>query len=115
MSNSQPAHAPNQLSKPILPTAKKSRLNPIWQARLNRFRHNRLGVISLIIFVLVFVVCMAANVIANDKPLLVQYDGSYYFPVVKGYPETTFGGILKLKPIIKTLSYNSLLMLRAIM
>ena len=95
MSNTQPAHTPNQLAKPILPTAKKSRLNPIWQARLNRFRHNRLGVISLIVFALVFVVCMAANVIANDKPLLVQYDGSYYFPVVKAYPETTFGGIFE--------------------
>ena len=74
---------------------KKRRLNPIWQARLKRFRHNRLGVTSLFIFALIFVICMAANVIANDKPLLVQYQGDYYFPVLKAYPETTFGGVFE--------------------
>ncbi|WP_201617106.1 ABC transporter permease [Psychrobacter urativorans] len=85
-----PYAADSPLSK-----SKKRRLNPIWQARLNRFRRNRLGMISLIIFALVFVICMAVNVIANDKPLLVQYDGEYYFPVMKAYPETTFGGIFE--------------------
>lgn len=75
--------------------AKKPRLNPIWQARLKRFKKNRLGVFSLIIFIVVFVVCMAANVIANDKPLLVHYAGEYYFPVLKAYPETDFGGIFE--------------------
>ncbi len=90
ISSNQPTTAATPLSK-----AKKSRLNPIWQARLDRFRHNRLGVISLIVFSIIFVICMAANVIANDKPLLVQYDGDYYFPVLKAYPETTFGGIFE--------------------
>ena len=74
---------------------KKRRLNPIWQARLNRFRQNRLGVISLFVFALIFTICMAANVIANDKPLLVQYQDDYYFPVIKAYPETTFGGVFE--------------------
>ena len=74
---------------------KKPALNPIWQARLQRFRNNRLGMISLVIFSIIFVSCMAVNVIANDKPLLVQYDGEYYFPVFKAYPETTFGGIFE--------------------
>ena len=118
MSNSQlpltneAAHTqpPNQPKAPlpIPPTPQKSRLNPIWQARVKRFRNNRLGVISLIIFTLVFVICMAANVIANDKPLLVQYAGDYYFPVVKAYPETTFGGIFETEtnykdPAVQTL------------
>ncbi len=76
-------------------STKKSRLNPIWQARLKRFKSNRLGLISLIVFAIIFVICMAVNVIANDKPLMVQYDGGYYFPVVKAYPETTFGGIFE--------------------
>ena len=81
----------------VTPTApsKKRALNPIWQARLQRFRNNRLGMISLVIFSIIFVSCMAVNVIANDKPLLVQYDGEYYFPVFKAYPETTFGGIFE--------------------
>ncbi len=80
---------------PALTQSKAKRLNPIWQARLDRFRSNRLGLISLIIFTIVFVICMAVNVIANDKPLLVNYDGDYYVPVLKAYPETTFGGIFE--------------------
>lgn len=73
----------------------KNRLNPIWQARLKRFGQNRLGVISLILFLVIFVICMAANVIANDKPLLVKFDDRYFVPVAKAYPETAFGGIFE--------------------
>ncbi len=73
----------------------KNRLNPIWQARLNRFRQNRLGVISLILFLVIFVICMAANVIANDKPLLVKFDDEFFVPVARAYPETAFGGIFE--------------------
>lgn len=79
----------------VVSIPQKRRLNPIWHARVQRFKSNRLGVISLIIFAVIFVLCMAANVIANDKPLMVQYDGDYYFPVVKAYPETQFGGIFE--------------------
>ncbi len=75
--------------------SEKNRLNPIWQARLNRFQQNRLGVISLIAFLVIFVICMAANVIANDKPLLVKFDDRYFVPVAKAYPETAFGGIFE--------------------
>ncbi|MGO3634514.1 MAG: hypothetical protein ACTJFF_09420 [Moraxellaceae bacterium] len=52
-----------------IPVKKSSRLSPIWQARFDRFRRNRLGMISLIMFLVIFVICMAANVVANDKPL----------------------------------------------
>ena len=90
-----PNFEPPHISDSILTKTKKPRLNPIWQARLDRFRNNRLGFISLIIFTIVFVICMAVNVIANDKPLIVQYDGNYYFPAAKAYPETTFGGIFE--------------------
>ncbi|MEC5210787.1 microcin C transport system permease protein [Psychrobacter sp. PL15] len=86
---------PPNVPKPNLSQQKKRRLNPVWQARLDRFRDNRLGVISLVVFTVVFVICMAVNVIANDKPLLVQYQGDYYVPVFKAYPETTFGGIFE--------------------
>ena len=90
MSNYSTATPPPALTK-----SKAKRLNPIWQARLDRFRSNRLGLISLIFFSLVFILCMAANVIANDKPLLVSYDGDYYVPVLTAYPETTFGGVFE--------------------
>lgn len=59
-----------------------------WQ----RFRRNRLGFVSLVIFCLMVVGCLFAEVISNDKPLVVRYEGQWYFPLVKDYPEKTFGG-----------------------
>jgi microcin C transport system permease protein len=49
----------------------------------------------LIIFLIVFVLSSMAELIANDKPLLVRYQQHFYFPVVKSYPETTFGGVFE--------------------
>lgn len=68
------------------------RLNPVNQARWARFRHNRRGYWSLWIFLVLFVCSMGAELIANDRPLLVQYKGSFYVPLVKEYSEQTFGG-----------------------
>src|SRR5690606_13433325 len=49
-----------------------------------------------------FILSLGAEFIANDKPLVVQYDGSYYFPVLKRYPETTFGGEFPLQANYKS-------------
>lgn len=57
-----------------------------------RFRQHRLGYWSLIAFVILFGISLFAELIANDKPWVVRYEGSWYFPLVKSYPETTFGG-----------------------
>lgn len=57
-----------------------------------RFRQNRLGFVCLVIFCTLVVLSLFAEVISNDKPLVVHYNGSYYFPLVRDYPETTFGG-----------------------
>ncbi|QWD80399.1 ABC transporter permease [Polynucleobacter sp. MWH-Spelu-300-X4] len=57
-----------------------------------RFRANRLGYWSLWIFAVLFIVSLFAEVIANDRPLLVRYEGSFYVPIVKDYSEKTFGG-----------------------
>jgi len=46
----------------------------------------------LILFGILFVLSLLAEVISNDKPFLVQYQGSYYLPLLKKYPETVFGG-----------------------
>jgi len=59
-----------------------------WQ----RFRRNRLGYWSLILFMAVFVLSLCAEALSSDRPLLVRYKGEYYFPIVKTYPETTFDG-----------------------
>jgi microcin C transport system permease protein len=68
------------------------RLTPLTLRRLRAFRANRRGYWSLWIFLFLFVATLVADVIANDKPLVVRYDGGYYFPIVKIYPETVFGG-----------------------
>ena len=60
-----------------------------------RFRKNRRGFYSLIVFSLLFAVSLGAELISNDKPFLVIYQGTYFFPLVKSYPETTFGGIFE--------------------
>jgi microcin C transport system permease protein len=57
-----------------------------------RFRRNKLGFRSLVVFVTLVVLSLFAEVLSNDKPLVVRYDGSFYFPLAKSYPETTFGG-----------------------
>ena len=67
-------------------------LNPVNQRRLANFRANRRGYVSLYLFALLFLVCLFAEVIANDKPLLISYDGEFYYPFLQAYPETTFGG-----------------------
>jgi microcin C transport system permease protein len=59
-----------------------------WQ----RFRRNRLGFFSLVVFSVLVVLSLFAEVISNDKPLVVHYEGSFYFPIAKDYPETVFGG-----------------------
>ena len=67
-------------------------LNPINQRRWEQFRANRRGWWSLWIFLVLFVASLGAEFIANDRPLLVRYQGELYYPVFQTYPETAFGG-----------------------
>lgn len=67
-------------------------LSPLTVRRLASFRANRRGWWSFWIFLVLFSVTLFAEFIANDRPLLVKYDGAYYTPVFHDYPETTFGG-----------------------
>jgi microcin C transport system permease protein len=67
-------------------------LSPINLRRWQNFKANRRGYWSLWIFLILFVISLFAEFIANDKPLYLRYDGKSYFPVFFLYPETTFGG-----------------------
>ncbi|MDC5485989.1 ABC transporter permease, partial [Acinetobacter baumannii] len=67
----------------------------IVRSRLQKFRQHKLGWASFILFSLILVMSLAAEFIANDKPLLVKYEDAYYLPVFKVYPETTFGGVFE--------------------
>ncbi len=69
-----------------------SKLTPLARRRLKQFRANKRGFWSLWIFTFLFLIAVFAPFIANDKPILLKYDGALYMPVFKAYPETTFGG-----------------------
>jgi microcin C transport system permease protein len=76
-------------------------LSPLMRRRLHNFRANRRGYWSLWIFLAIFALTLCAEVIANDRPLLVRYDGQYYFPVFRTYPETTFGGVFPTETVYR--------------
>ena len=69
------------------------RISGLARRRLAIFRSNRRGVWSLAVFSLLFVISMGAEFIANDRPLVVFYQGQWYWPVFRDYAETDFGGI----------------------
>lgn len=69
------------------------KMNPLTKERLARFRAHKRGYWSLWLFALfVFFISLFAELIANDKPLLIRFDGNWYFPIVEQYTETQFGG-----------------------
>jgi microcin C transport system permease protein len=76
----------------VLPGRHSLKLSPINRRRWENFKANRRGYWSLWIFLVLFILSLGAEFIANDRPLLVRFDGHWYFPVFVNYPETAFGG-----------------------
>ena len=66
-------------------------LGELNRRRWDNFKRNRRGFWSLWIFLILFVLSLFAEIVANDKPIAVTYDGSLYFPAFFTYAETTFG------------------------
>ena len=60
----------------------------VWQ----RFRQDRRGYISLLIFSVLFVISLFAEFVSNDRPLLVRYNGQWMVPIAHDYSEKVFGG-----------------------
>ncbi|HEV8388326.1 MAG TPA: ABC transporter permease [Dongiaceae bacterium] len=79
-------------SAPRAPRLLGIRVRPLTMRRWLVFRGRKRSFWSLIIFLALFLLTLFAELIANDQPILVYYDGSLYAPVFKTYPETTFGG-----------------------
>jgi len=77
------------------------KLSAINLRRWRNFRANKRGFWSLWVFLLLFGLSLFSELIANDKPLLVRYDGRLYFPVLFSYPETTFGGDFETEAIYR--------------
>src|SRR5690606_32296787 len=76
------------------PPRRRLSLSPINQRRWANFRKNRRGYWSLWIFLVLFFVTLFAEVISNDRPLIVSYKGETLFPILVNYPEEKFGGFL---------------------
>ena len=76
-------------------------MTPLNQRRWRNFRANRRAFYSLILFSLLFGLSLCANFIANDKPLLIRYDGGFYTPIFRFYPETAFGGDFQTEAIYR--------------
>ncbi|MGZ3409264.1 MAG: ABC transporter permease [Xanthobacteraceae bacterium] len=76
----------------VVPVRRRFALSPVNQRRWQNFKSNRRGYWSLWVFLFLFIVTLFAEFIANDRPLLVRFDGKLYFPAVITYPETAFGG-----------------------
>ncbi len=66
-------------------------MSPVARRRIALFRAHRRGAWSLVIFAVLFVVCLFAEGVANDRPLLVRFQGQFYVPVLRDYAEDTFG------------------------
>jgi len=60
--------------------------------RLYNFRSNKRAYVSLYIFLTLFIISLLGELVANEKPLIIQFDGRFYFPIFKTYLETDFGG-----------------------
>ena len=79
---------------PALPKKGFLHLTPVNRRRLENFRRNRRGAWSFWIFLVLFILSLGAEFIANDRPIVAVYKGEILFPVFKNYPEEKFGGFL---------------------
>jgi microcin C transport system permease protein len=69
-------------------------LTPINRRRWANFKNNRRGYLSFLILLVMFVLSLFAEFIANDRPIIARYKGETLFPVLFDYPESKFGGFL---------------------
>lgn len=68
------------------------KLSPLTQRRLYQFKANKRAYYSLWLFCILLLITSCAEFFANDQPVMVSYRNSWYFPIFKSHPETTFGG-----------------------
>jgi microcin C transport system permease protein len=86
------ATAQTPLGEAVPPSRHPLRLSPLNQRRWRNFKSNRRGYWSFWIFSFLFLISLFAELIANDRPFLIKFDGKLYFPAFINYSETTFGG-----------------------
>lgn len=84
-------------------------MSPLNQRRWRNFRNNGRAFWSMIIFCILFGLSLFAEFIANDRPILVKFQGELYTPIFKFYPETTFGGDFKTEAIYQDIEVECLI------
>ena len=84
-------------------------LSPIGQRRWARFKAHRRGWWSLWLFLALFGLSLGGELVANDKPLLVTYQGEWFFPAFKRYTEQDFGGELPFEPDYRSAQVRELI------
>jgi len=89
--------------------AKLFTLSPLNQRRWRNFRANRRAFWSLWIFLVLYGVSLCAELVANDRPILVRHNGAFYMPVVSFYPEVAFGGDLRTEANYSTVEVQCLI------
>lgn len=86
-----------------------SRLSPLTRRRLQQFRRNRRAWWSLWLLLGIFVITLGAELIANDKPLLVRYQGHWFVPLVESVPETRYGGEFETETVYRDPAVQALI------
>ncbi len=84
-------------------------LSPLNQRRWSNFKRNKRAFWSLITFTVLFALSLCAEVIANNKPILVKYQGEYYTPFLNFYPETAFGGDFRSEAVYSDIEVQCLI------
>jgi len=87
-------------------------LSPLTVRRLQNFKSNKRGYYSTITFLILFFISVFAELIANDKPIIILFNGELKFPIVQEIPETYLGGEFETEadykdPFVKELIKNN--------
>ncbi|WP_240512104.1 ABC transporter permease [Pseudoruegeria sp. SK021] len=88
---------------------RKAFLSPLNTRRLRNFRANTRAAWSLVIFSILFGLSLFAEFLANDKPILIEYRGSYFTPIFNFYPETAFGGDFQTEAVYRDIEVQCLI------
>ena len=95
---------------PVLPGRRRPFLSPLNQRRWRNFKKNRRAYWSMWIFAVLFGLSLFAEFIANNKPIVVRFQGELFFPIFQFYPETAFGGDFRTEAVYRDIEVRCLIM-----
>jgi len=105
----RPDPDPGPMPPVRVPPARKRFLSPLNRRRWQNFKANRRALWSLWIFAVLYGLSLFAEVLANDRPILVQYRGEYFTPITTFYPETAFGGDFRTEAVYRDVEVRCLI------